>query len=135
MELKQSHATFFHSIAQFRSLKGDALDIDKLVEVILNNARLPEGSLKFFISKFVLCNHGTINPSEIRDLATELFVGSKSNEIIGSLNRDKCLGYTNEEIENIRLILRSPEATNFRTVALLQEALGCKISKDPSRHY
>jgi predicted RNA-binding Zn ribbon-like protein len=127
--MEQSHASFFHSIDQFRALKEDTLDTNKLIEVILNNAQQPGADLKSFLSRTVLCNHGTISSLEIRDLALKLFKGNQADEVLRSLSRDKCLGYTAEEIAGIRLTLQSPEASNYCSTAV-QEALGCKIVKN-----
>jgi hypothetical protein len=117
----------FSSMSQFRAFEN-TLNIEHLTKVIIDEVRMPGVDLKTFLPR-VLYNHGEITPSEIRDLATELFVGEKANEILGSLERDKCLGYSQEEIINIRLALQSPEAGNYRST-IIQEALGCKIAKN-----
>lgn len=130
--MEQGRVVFF-SIDQFRSLKG-TLNVEDLVKVILDHARQPKASLKDFLSRTVLCNHGRIIVSEIRDLTTRLFVGEKADEMLRSLDRDQCLGYSPEELDNIRIVLQTPEASHYYSTSL-QEALGCKILKNPFRAY
>jgi hypothetical protein len=118
----------FSSIGQFRTFEN-TLNIAHLAKTIIDEVRMSGIDLKSFLTRTALCNHGDISVSEIRDLALQLFAGEKSGEILGLLERDKCLGYSQEEIINILLTLQSPEAGNYRST-VIQEALGCKIIKN-----
>lgn len=120
----------FSSMGQFRAFEN-TLNIEHLAKTIIDEVRMPNVDLKTFLT-LILCNHGEITASEIRDLALKLFTGEEAGEILGSLDRDKCLGYTVEEIANIRLVVQLPEAVNHRST-IVQEALGVKIAKNPFR--
>ncbi len=128
-----AHRLTFVSIGQFRSLgnesrgeMGGVLNTPFLAATILEEVRKPGVTLKSFLLNDVLSNHGEISPFEIRDLAAHLFANEKVDEVLAALDRDKCLGYSPEEIVNIRLALTSPDAANYRSTAV-REALGFKV--------
>lgn len=123
----------FVSIAQFRTFEG-TLNIPRLAETILWEVRIPGTDLKSFLINTVLCNHGEILVPEMCALAREIFTGAKSDEILGSLSRDKCLGYSRDEVANIRSVLISPDVAQCGST-VLQEALGYKVIKDPFRRH
>lgn len=121
----------FVSISQFR-IFGGMLNMPRLVEAILWEARMPGTDLKSFLTNTVLCNHGQIHVPEMCALAVEIFTGAKSDELLDSLSRDKCLGYSREEVANIRAVLASPDVTQCDSTAL-GEALGYTVIRDPFR--
>lgn len=123
----------FVSIDQFRSLGNEArgelgnqLNIPLLAATIIGEVCRKGMTLKAFLLNEVLSNHGTIGPLEIRDLVHTIFAGEKADETLGSLDRDKCLGYSPEEIRCIRLALKSPDAENYRET-FIREAIGFKV--------
>lgn len=129
------HRLTFVSVGQFRSLgdesrgeKGGVLDTPLLAATIIEEVRKPGVTLKAFLLNGVLSNHGWINHLEIRDLVTHLFVNEKADEVLAALDRDKCLGYSPEEIAGIRLTLTSPNAADSHSTAI-REALGFKIPR------
>lgn len=125
----------FVSIEQFRSLgnesrgePGGVLNIPLLAATIMEEVRKPRANLKVFLINNVLSNHGVIHPLEIRDLAIHLFVNEQNAELLNTLDRDQCLGYSQEEITNIRLTLASPDAANYSSTAI-REALGLRVMR------
>lgn len=125
----------FVSIDQFRSLGNEArgelgnqLNIPLLAATIIGEVCSRGVALKAFLLNEVLSNHGEINAFEIRDLAQLIFAGENADDTLNSLDRDKCCGYTPDEIANIRLALNSPDALSYRST-IIREALGFKVAR------
>lgn len=94
----------FFSIDQFRGWDRK-LNIENLARVTRFEAIQPSTTLAQFLRTMVFANHGEINTYEIRDLARQLFLDEQSMEHLKQLERDKCLGYTDEVLTKVIQLL------------------------------
>lgn len=107
----------FFSVNQFRGWNR-TLNIENLARIALYEAIQPSTTLAQFLRKKVFANHGDINMHEIRDLARELFLGEKAEEQLRQLERDRCLGYTKEVVDEVIQLLKN-DAPPEQVCALL----------------
>lgn len=95
----------FYSIAAFRN-GSDRINYPRLAQTLCDLANW-EGSMKKVFEKCIHRHHDQffMNPSEITELARCLFLGKEFKEELARLGRDECLGYSPEELEELRKFL------------------------------
>ncbi len=122
MQMEKPGPERFVTVRQFRPLDEEKLNSEHFARVCVYEAGQPGSNLKKFLKEKILFgNFGDIGTDEIRDLAKDIFVGERSAAYLTQMRSDSCIGYSNEEVDSIIiLLLETPNVD----AALVAQALG-----------
>ena len=117
-------------ISAFRDL-GGILNHETLATVMLSKTAGGEGMLKNLMREYIdpglTSGHNVISSQEVLSVARVIF-GKSNAQALACLGRDRCLGYTEEEVAQIRHKLENSSVFD----SALCEMLGCY---QPKRRY